>query len=904
MKNRLLSLTAAVLFCLLQAGNVNTAFATQSHSDRFYAYTASGDPATDMARVAYAQNGRRQSDFGYTEAWCADFLCDCAKIVGQGEAIPFYGECHGLYNRIISAGGYEVSAPQTGDVVFYNWDHVGLMIDGSNCTSGNMNTSKVSKVETWYYKEICKGKTIRIVRPNYRGTQGYLDVNGWLDGNELVGNVAGYGTFDVYVNGSLLADDVNDFYKSVPAGSSYRVTDIRPAAGHVFSGALNNSFSGTVAKNQTSEVRLRFNTCVDLGDGFYATVILNSANTFAENDGSGGIVNSEVSELAYSELPKRIWHFERTDGGAYGGSYKITSEYDGRVLDAKDFGSENGSALILRESNDSAAERWYIGPDAVTWMGYTLGTAYGSMAVSASGSEPGSALRLWTADCTDDSQAFAIVRLDDVNIDYGRPAAPEILLASVDPEDPDNVLIEWRSTTAGKYDSRVFDTALCAGEDAGGVPLYANNGVTDTEWSVALRPGTYTFRVRAVNALYADLASPWHETVFTVETSRTVTCEANGGEGAPAAQTVKPGEEVTLPGDVPARSGYAFIGWAESAECCVPAYQPGDSFVPEADLTLYAVWKKECPEAVWLPAELLEIGAEAFDGNSIAALRVPDGCGSIGEGAFANQEKLVYALIPESVTHIGKGAFANCPRLMLYGRAGSAAERFAEENGLPFTALTDDWTSPDLVPVFADVTEEKWVCTRKTEDFTWEEADSGEYLWADYPAGYDTGHALWSAYEKEPLTAREEEQTRVEVSESEHRSYLYWHWTFVDSVPDSNRNVLVERERKTGVNVGGSVYRDFIFFDTFETEISLNPEGMGTNGPKSFDGMYSTYHHPDFNLPEYASWWWYRCETYRQTWTEYRKVYASAEAESDRPVAEGEGISDVRHLVKYRLVQE
>ena len=248
MKNRLLSLTAAVLFCLLQAGNVNTAFATQSHSDRFYAYTASGDPATDMARVAYAQNGRRQSDFGYTEAWCADFLCDCAKIVGQGDAIPFYGECHGLYNRIISAGGYEVSAPQTGDVVFYNWDHVGLMIDGSNCTSGNMNTSKVSKVETWYYKEICKGKTIRIVRPNYRGTQGYLDVNGWLDGNELVGNVAGYGTFDVYVNGSLLADDVNDFYKSVPAGSSYRVTDIRPAAGHVFSGALNNSFSGTVTE--------------------------------------------------------------------------------------------------------------------------------------------------------------------------------------------------------------------------------------------------------------------------------------------------------------------------------------------------------------------------------------------------------------------------------------------------------------------------------------------------------------------------------------------------------------------------------------------------------------------------------------------------------------------------------
>lgn len=124
------------------------AYATQSRSENFSSsYTLTGDPATDIAAVAMAQNGRSQSDFGYTKGWCADFVSDCASIIGQDDAIPFYGGVQGLYNRIIEAGGYEVSTPRTGDIVFYNWSHVGIMSNNTDCVSGNMWTSGTSRVE-------------------------------------------------------------------------------------------------------------------------------------------------------------------------------------------------------------------------------------------------------------------------------------------------------------------------------------------------------------------------------------------------------------------------------------------------------------------------------------------------------------------------------------------------------------------------------------------------------------------------------------------------------------------------------------------------------------------------------------------------------------------------------------
>ena len=71
-----------------------------------------------------------------------------------------------------------------------------------------------------------------------------------------------------------------------------------------------------------------------------------------------------------------------------------------------------------------------------------------------------------------------------------------------------------------------------------------------------------------------------------------VTYNANGGTGAPAAQTKTSGTALTLSSVKPTRSGYTFLGWATSSAATVAMYQPGGTYTQDADITLYAKWSK------------------------------------------------------------------------------------------------------------------------------------------------------------------------------------------------------------------------------------------------------------------------------------------------------------------------
>lgn len=75
-------------------------------------------------------------------------------------------------------------------------------------------------------------------------------------------------------------------------------------------------------------------------------------------------------------------------------------------------------------------------------------------------------------------------------------------------------------------------------------------------------------------------------------TSYTVSYNANGGSGAPSAQTKWKDQTLTLSSTVPTRTGHTFKGWATSASGSV-AYAAGGT-VPAStnqNLTLYAVWQ-------------------------------------------------------------------------------------------------------------------------------------------------------------------------------------------------------------------------------------------------------------------------------------------------------------------------
>lgn len=73
-------------------------------------------------------------------------------------------------------------------------------------------------------------------------------------------------------------------------------------------------------------------------------------------------------------------------------------------------------------------------------------------------------------------------------------------------------------------------------------------------------------------------------------TSYTVSYNANGGSGAPSAQTKWKDQALTLSSTVPSRTGHTFKGWATSASGSV-AYSAGGSYTANANVTLYAVWQ-------------------------------------------------------------------------------------------------------------------------------------------------------------------------------------------------------------------------------------------------------------------------------------------------------------------------
>ena len=89
-------------------------------------------------------------------------------------------------------------------------------------------------------------------------TKYYIDVNGLLDGNE-VGNTAGYGTFDMYINGVLDANDVTDYYTQWPNGTKYEIKDIRSVGEHVYNGVTQGTLSGTVGTSAVN-IRLSFSS--------------------------------------------------------------------------------------------------------------------------------------------------------------------------------------------------------------------------------------------------------------------------------------------------------------------------------------------------------------------------------------------------------------------------------------------------------------------------------------------------------------------------------------------------------------------------------------------------------------------------------------------------------------------
>lgn len=70
----------------------------------------------------------------------------------------------------------------------------------------------------------------------------------------------------------------------------------------------------------------------------------------------------------------------------------------------------------------------------------------------------------------------------------------------------------------------------------------------------------------------------------------TVTYDANGGTGAPAAQTKWQYETLRLSSTKPTRTGYTFVRWNTRVTNNGTPYDAGSVYTADADATLYAIW--------------------------------------------------------------------------------------------------------------------------------------------------------------------------------------------------------------------------------------------------------------------------------------------------------------------------
>ncbi len=81
---------------------------------------------------------------------------------------------------------------------------------------------------------------------------------------------------------------------------------------------------------------------------------------------------------------------------------------------------------------------------------------------------------------------------------------------------------------------------------------------------------------------------------------RTLNYVDNGGSGGPGSQKIYTFEKNFLSTQQPVRNGYRFLGWADSPDAAVAAYQPGQAW-EGGNATFYAVWELQSYRVTFHP---------------------------------------------------------------------------------------------------------------------------------------------------------------------------------------------------------------------------------------------------------------------------------------------------------------
>ena len=208
-------------------------------------------------------------------------------------------------------------------------------------------------------------------------------------------------------------------------------------------------------------------------------------------------------------------------------------------------------------------------------------------------------------------------------------------------------------------------------------PVTTRDGYTFLGWYLEdnfINKVTFPFEVTKDLTLYAK----WEENTYNVH------FELNGGAGVSDLKTNKIEKE-----PLPTRHGYTFLGWYLEESFINKVTFP---FEVTKDLTLYAKWKENVPDAisftvneegvltsvkgisevnseVEIPSkvndvDVIEIGDEVFVNNLfIKKLVIPESVKSLGYKMCQGAKNLVEVVLPNNITVIPDYAFDKCSSL-------------------------------------------------------------------------------------------------------------------------------------------------------------------------------------------------------------------------------------------------
>ena len=519
------------------------------------------------------------------------------------------------WEKVSGASSYDVYRRKSGEPTgFKNYTKI-----KSKTTSTSYQDSGLAAGTKYYYIIVAKNSS-GDSKPsdNMAGTtkkKYYLNLNGYLDTNAEAGNIKGYGTADVYINGKLAANDVNDYYQQVDEGSSFEFKDIKTVNGKYYYGVTKGALKGTISSSAQTTV-LHFGTICQGGtkvlpEGKYVIISALDQTKGLDVDNGGKTNATNLQLWTFTGVNNQIFTLRyHTEG-----YYSLTDVNSGLSIHAQGSGSTNGTNLHMWNSENGANARWVIKKTADGY--YNLITYCSSMYMDVAGgkSANGTNIQIYTGNGRA-AQKFMFIPYE-YTVSYNANGGSEAPAAQTKIYGKPLTLSETKPTRAG------YTFQGWAADETGSVTYMPGSEYTDntarTLYAVWKKIPVLTMR---------------HNINGGVIKSDRFTSSSDG--------FVKQGdEEVTVIWEYGyssiyglwdaqsfglSREGYQFAGWSLSKDGSTTVFDQADQTVtpekiyPElkngdATVILYAVWEQlEIP----VEAAISVVGCSAAAGQEIS----------------------------------------------------------------------------------------------------------------------------------------------------------------------------------------------------------------------------------------------------------------------------------------------